>query len=337
MHSRLLYRLATLAVVLAFAVIILGVYTRLTDAGLGCPDWPGCYGQLTAPGSPAQVAKAEIAFPGNVIQTSKAWTEMVHRYFAGILGILVFAIAIIAYRKRQAFTYSVLFPFILASLVIFQAILGMWTVTWKLLPLVVMGHLLGGMILFSFLWWLRLRTRVQRRPYMSLRLKGRIRPWAILGLMICFCQIALGGWVSANYAGLACVGFPSCNGILLPHLNFASAFNLFTPIAANYQGGVLDNSARITIQMVHRFGGIITGLYVGGFALYLLSVKSVKSLRSLGGVMLLLLVVQFVLGIINVTKMLPLPAAVLHNGIAALLFITLLTVGYRVSEKGELV
>jgi heme a synthase len=335
MVNKTLFRIATLAALLAFFVIMLGAYTRLTDAGLGCPDWPGCYAQMTVPDTPAEIARATVSFPGSIVQSTKAWTEMIHRYLAGTLGLLVFGLAFLGFRKRKDYNISVVLPVVLATLVVFQAALGMWTVTLKLLPVVVMGHLLGGVTLFCLIWWLRLRAQVPGRTYLTMRTKKQMRPWAVLGLAICFCQIALGGWVSANYAGLACIGFPACNGVLFPHLNFAHAFNILAPIGADYQGGVLSNATRVTIQMVHRFGAVVTGFYVAAYALCLITSKNTRAMRNLGIISLLLVSVQFILGVINVTQLLPLPVAVAHNGVAALLLITLLTIVYRFFERGE--
>lgn len=314
---------ATLAVVLAFVVVIMGAYTRLTHAGLGCPDWPGCYGHMVVP--------PQHSVSGTAIQEVKAWTEMVHRYAAGSLGLLILLLAVMSLVMPSKHR---LLPLFLLGLVIFQAALGMWTVTLKLLPLVVMGHLLGGISIFACLWWLRLSAKPQSQNLVAPQLQS-MRPWAMLGLAIVFAQIALGGWVSSNYAGLACIGFPSCNGILWPHMNFSQAFNVLQPIGVNYQGGVLTSVARITIQMVHRIGAVVTVIYVASLAVAVLRRKANRDYSQLAWLMLVLLAIQFSLGVINVTKLLPLPIAVAHNGVAALLLVSLVTLNYYLSVGSQ--
>lgn len=247
---------------------------------------------------------------------------MSHRYAAGTLVILVLIINGFAWCYRRHALPRVL-PLMLMGLIGFQAALGMWTVTLKLLPVVVMGHLLGGILIFGCLvylnWLLSAQIGAGRKQW---------RWWVDLGVGIVFCQIALGGWVSANYAGIACVGFPQCNGQWLPKLDWYHSFQLWSPIGANYQGGLLDVGSRMTIQIIHRFGAGMTALY-----LILLSIGLFCCVRSvlvkritavlLGGVLL-----QWMLGIANVVWFLPLWVAVAHNAVAALLLATILSLRY---------
>lgn len=326
--NRSYFVLASIAVVLAFCVILLGAYTRLKDAGLGCPDWPGCYGQLTVPHTTAEIQKADQLFPQTPVEPVKAWAEMVHRYFAGTLGLLILALAIFALKRRSKLPEQPLFvPLLLVGVVIFQAALGMWTVTLKLLPLVVMGHLLGGMTILALLWWLTLASGGLLKN--STFTFSKLRPWAIIGLFIVAFQIFLGGWTTANYASLACHGFPACNGILFPPLDLHRAFNFFSPIGADYQGGVLNMATRITIQMMHRFGGLITAIYIGSLSVYLLASPKAIGLRGIGFGMLAILIAQVILGVLNVELMLPITIAVAHNGFAALLLLSVLTLVYK--------
>lgn len=328
--------LASIATVLALLVIVLGAYTRLKDAGLGCPDWPGCYGQLTVPQTPTALAKAQEAFPTAKIEAQKAWPEMIHRYFASSLGLLIFILAIWAIIRAPRFPRQpIIIPVLLCVLVIFQALLGMWTVTMLLLPLVVMSHLLVGITIAGLLWTLALATdaRINKPHRIAPSLAASIKPWAIVGLIIVFLQIFLGGWTSTNYAALACPGFPDCNGSLFPSMDFTAAFNFFSPVGINYEGGVLHSVARITIQMTHRYGGAITALYIGGLAIYLLATTKTQQLHPTAWVILLLLILQVVLGILNIELSLPLHVAVAHNGVAALLFLALVTLVYKLSAK----
>lgn len=315
-----LRRVTTGAVVLAFFVVMLGAYTRLTDAGLGCPDWPGCYGHLVLPSSLPEVTQAQTLYPHTPIESGKAWTEMAHRYAAGTLAFLILIVAFtsVALRKKRV-RLPLFLPGLLLLLVLFQATLGMWTVTLKLLPVVVMGHLLGGILIFACLCCFRFQLSSVRGGFPS-----TIRPWIGAGVLIVFCQIALGGWVSSNYAGIACIGFPRCNGQWLPHGAFREAFHLFSSIGTNYQGGVLDNEARMIIQMVHRLGAYVTAAYVALLSGFIVARVRIKSLQVLAAVALLLVTIQMTLGVINVLYLLPLWAAVAHNGVAALLLATML-------------
>lgn len=306
---------ATIAVLLSFFVVMLGAYTRLTDAGLGCPDWPGCYGKMVLPSASSSLQEAQTKYPNSPIESVKAWTEMAHRYAAGTLGLLIFFIGCMVLGKRWRGTILPWhLPVALLLLVVFQAALGMWTVTLKLLPVVVMGHLLGGMLIVACLS----RFRLQMSTLVGTELP-QWRPWIRVALIIVFIQIALGGWVSSNYAGIACIGFPQCNGLWLPNLYLSKAFNLFSSIGTNYQGGLLDNEVRMTIQFVHRIGALITALYLLILSLFMIKNTSSTYLKRAAFITLLLVIVQFSLGIMNVVWLLPIHVAVAHNGIAALL------------------
>ncbi len=317
------------AVLLAFVVIVLGAYTRLTDAGLGCPDWPGCYNQLIAPTSNNAIVHADKLYPSMPVHVTKAWTEMIHRYVAGTLGLLIFALGILAIRKRKAPGQSVLVPVILMGIVIFQALLGKWTVTMKLLPVVVMGHLLGGFTIIALLWWFNLKTG-DYFPNLKQQNTASLKPWAILGLLIVIGQIALGGWTSANYAALVCPNFPFCTaGKFFPQMDFKDAFNIF-----HITNTHLSHGALITIQMTHRMGAMVTGLYVGILSIVLMCLRKKPVLRVIGLAMFIILACQISLGVLNIELLLPLSIAVLHNAVAALLLLAMVTFLYA-SFKGE--
>lgn len=330
MSERLFLRLARAAALAAFVVVVMGAWVRLSDAGLGCPDWPGCYGQLTWPDQAAEVVRANQAYPERPVETGKAWREMVHRYAAGILGILILALAIVAWRRRSVSGQPLALPLFLVVLVIFQALLGMWTVTLKLKPLVVMGHLLGGLATLSLIFWLALG----RFPGASAgdgaerdgsRARRRV---VIAGLAAVAVQIALGGWTSANYAALACPDFPQCQGQWWPRADFGEAFVMWRGIGPNYEFGVLDAPARTAIQLTHRMGAVVVTL-----ALLLLAAvlwRGVPRPRpGLAVGVLALLAIQVGLGIANVLMRLPLPVAVGHNAGAALLLLWLVLVLHR--------
>lgn len=318
MHNNSIRIAATVAVFLALFVVMLGAYTRLTDAGLGCPDWPGCYGQMVLPGADAGLKKVQTRFPQIPIETGKAWTEMAHRYVAGVLGLSIFFIGFSVLRKRiQGYSLPWFLPLVLFILVIFQAALGMWTVTLKLLPVVVMGHLLGGILIFSCLS--RFRLQMSSLPGKDL---PQWRPWVRLGAIIVFLQIALGGWVSSNYAGISCIGFPQCNGVWFPELHFAKGFNLFSSVGANYQGGLLDNEVRVSIQFIHRIGAVLTACYILLLSSLIMMRSNSKHLKTAALLLAALVLFQFILGVLNVVYLLPIKIAVAHNGVAALLLAT---------------
>jgi heme a synthase len=315
---KLLRNIILLTTVLALGVVMLGAYTRLTHAGLGCPDWPFCYGLAVVPNDQINLQLAQQNYPDVLLETDKAWTEMAHRYFAG--AVLLFTLLIVAmlvyYRKFRDHIFLV---GVLCALLLFQPLLGMWTVTLKLLPIVVMGHLLGGIGIFCILGLLFMRVRSTRRDILP-----QYKPWLLLGMVLIFFQIALGGWVSSNYAGIACIGFPQCNGKLLPEFDFKAAFNIFSNIGFNYQGGLLQGAARATIQWVHRVFAVIVTLYILCLSISLLRQSLTMPIKKAIVMLLCCLVVQWCLGLVNVMYLLPLWAAVLHNGVAAVLLLMFL-------------
>ena len=321
------------ACVLAFFVVMLGAFTRLSDAGLGCPDWPGCYGHLIVPHIEQGASHVFKQYPNMPLHAQKAWTEMVHRYFAGTLGILIFILGGLSIRQSFVRKKLNILPLFLVGLVVFQALLGMWTVTLKLMPVIVMAHLLGGMTTLACLWWLFLRNSRFNTQEHSKNVRY-LKPFALIALGIVACQILLGAWTSANYSALACLDFPTCQGSWFPHLNFIQAFNLFVPIELNHVG-VLDNVARVTIHYTHRLGALLTTLYIMLFAMYLLRNQKNKIQQRITYMVLFILVCQISLGIMNVIFKLPLPIAVAHNGIAALLLLSILTLIYFLFKKNN--
>jgi cytochrome c oxidase assembly protein subunit 15 len=309
------------AVILAFIVIILGAYTRLKDAGLGCPDWPLCYGHIVAPLTAASF--------------EKAWIEMTHRYVAGALGLLIAFICYKGIRTPHFRGKLNKLCYLLGALVIGQAALGMWTVTLRLYPVVVMLHLLGGLTILSLLWLLYLKCRQYNLTYVKsvnsnlYKQLGILKLLAVVVLLLVILQITLGGWVSANYAALVCNDFPTCQGKLLPPLDFAHAFNVLRAGIFDSPGHTLENTARVTIQMSHRFVGLILVV-----ATMLLSYKLIRSkereLIIASVVLLALLALQVILGMSNIFLGLPVSVALMHNAVAALLLLTIITINFMV-------
>jgi cytochrome c oxidase assembly protein subunit 15 len=325
-------RLTLLATLLALCVVVLGAYVRLSDAGLGCPDWPGCYGQIDVPRTAEQIAAANAAFPERPVEVDKAWKEMVHRYLAATLGLLIIALTWLAWRNRRAPDQQVLLPMVLLALVIFQGLLGMWTVTWQLKPAVVLAHLLGGLTTLALLWWLMLRqSRWAEAPIGPG--EGGLRGWAVLGLVVVAVQIALGGWTSTNYAALACTDFPTCHTRWWPEMDFSEGFTLWRGLGVNYEFGVLDSSARVAIHMVHRLGAVVVLVYIGWLVWQTMRRAQTTALRAVGGLLALLLALQLALGIGNVVLGLPLAVAVAHNAGAALLVLVLVTLNHLLRPR----
>ena len=327
--TRAMHRLAVIAAIITFCVIVLGAWVRLSHAGLGCPDWPGCYGQLTWPVAVDEIETANQAFPERPFESSKAWREMVHRYLAGGLMLLVFAMNWLAWRGPEAFHKFRSLATALLVLIIFQALLGMWTVTLKLKPIIVMAHLLGGLTSFSLILWLMFSSRrtYADKPSISIR---RMRGSILTAIVILAMQIALGGWTSANYAALACPDFPTCSGQWWPDSNFKEGFVMWREVGVNYEGGVLDQPSRIAIHLSHRIGAVITLVVLLTLSFRLLKIPR---LRSGGQVLIGLVLMQFTLGILNVVLYLPLPNAVAHNAGAALLLATLLGLLNKTSSR----
>ena len=314
--------LAWFAVGLTLCVVVLGAYVRLSDAGLGCPDWPGCYGHLAWPTEAHEIEQANQTFTERAVEVDKAWKEMAHRYLAGILSLTVLALLIWAHRRRHLESYGL--PLVISFVILFQAALGMWTVTLKLHPSIVMSHLLGGLLTLSLLTWLACRHTPMIKPY---RYAGHVKRWMIVtGLVLLVIQIALGGWTSANYAALACVGFPQCNGLWIPEMDFVQALDIFKQYGPNYEFGVKDGPARMAIQMMHRVGFVVVTLY---FAWLIFKLTRNRELMPLGLSLLFLLALQIALGIINVTYSLPLVVATMHNGVAALLLVNMILLLYK--------
>jgi len=337
MNSKTFKRLAILSIFLAFVVVILGAYTRLGDAGLGCPDWPGCYGHIDVPEEHHEIVSANQAYPDRPVEPAKAWKEMIHRYFAGTLGLLVFAMAIIAIKNRHDPNQQVAVPVFLAFWIIFQALLGMWTVTINLNPTIVMAHLMGGLTTLSLLLWISLRhTHALTEKRLDLTRLNRLHLLALIALIVVIAQLMLGGWTSANYAALACSNdFPMCQAKWWPAMDFREGFVMWRGTEMNFEFGVLKNDARIAIQMTHRIGALITTLLLLFLAFKLIGFRDSKCLGKLGTVLLVVLVIQFMLGVANVILSLPMAIAVAHNAVAALLLLVMVAINHAIRPRAE--
>jgi cytochrome c oxidase assembly protein subunit 15 len=284
---------------------------------------------LTVPHSESALAHVSQAFPGKPLESHKAWKEMVHRYFAGTLGLLILAICITAWRKRTRFHAPTTLPTLLLLVVLLQASLGMWTVTLLLKPVIVSAHLIGGMTTLALLTWLAHR-RFGSIPSIYGNHFRDLRPWARLGLLVLAVQIFLGGWTSSNYAALACTQFPACQGSLFPSMDFSNAFHMVRELGQTADGQQLSLAALTAIHWTHRLGALVTLLYLGWLAH---RTMRTPGLGQLGFLIALLLATQIGLGVSNVLFSLPLPVAVAHNAVAALLLVSLVVLNSKTTVK----
>ena len=321
-------RLLLFSTFLTLCVVVFGAYVRLTDAGLGCPDWPGCFGTLTVPESEIAIKEAQTAYPGNIVEVGKAWREMIHRYLAGILGLLVLLITIIAYKIRDELKVKFILPLSILVLITFQATLGMWTVTELLKPIIVTAHLIGGMTILGLLTYMTHRHNGAVSNIIIIN--SRIKPLIRFSLVLLFIQIMLGGWTSTNYAALACTDFPTCHGSYFPEMDFKNGFNIFRELGMTASGEGLSVQALQAIQWVHRVGAIILTVYFI-FLAYLL--KQYPSASFYRNILLLVLFLQVIIGIANLVFYLPLILATLHNFLAALLVIITTIINSRITPQ----
>lgn len=315
--------------VFTLVVVVVGAFVRLTNAGLGCPDWPGCYGQLTPTHAAQDIAKA-VAEQGGVhgpVSIQKAWYEMFHRYLAGALGLLILSITVMAWTQRARLAQSPWLASALLMLVMFQAALGMWTVTMLLKPVIVTLHLLGGMATLALLTWLAAR-QLSWPPHAAVT-AVTLRPWAALGLVLLVAQIALGGWVSTNYAALACIDLPTCHGEWMPRMDFQHGFQLLRELGQTAAGGKLSYDALTAIHWTHRVGAVVVTLYLAWLA-WRVAKEGMDVIALVIGV---LLAAQVTLGIGNILTGLKLAVAVAHNAGAALLLAALVVLNSALSAS----
>jgi cytochrome c oxidase assembly protein subunit 15 len=308
-------RLCLVGAMLALCVIALGAWTRLGNAGLGCPDWPGCYGHLTVGDAVENTDRANAAFPDRPLEADKALKEMVHRYFASTLGLVILAVAVLAFLNRRDPLQPVRLPAALVLLVVFQGLLGMWTVTLLLKPLIVTAHLVGGLTTMALLWWMSFDGRARPRPPGE----AGLRTWSFIALAVAAFQILLGGWVSTNYAAMACPDFPTCQASYWPEMDFRDAFVLWRGLGIDYEGGVLDHPARVAIHFTHRIGAVITLAVLAYVAWLAVRVGQSRAVRAAGVVVGATVLLQWLVGPAMVLKTFPLWLATAHNVVAALI------------------
>jgi cytochrome c oxidase assembly protein subunit 15 len=326
MKFLLFKRLSLLGCVLALCVVVLGAYVRLSDAGLGCPDWPGCYGTLTVPESEYAIQNAQAHYPNKPVEVHKAWKEMAHRYLAGTLGVVVLALFVLGFAVRRKIKVSPLVTTALLFIIALQAMLGMWTVTMLLKPVIVSAHLIGGMTTLGVLTWIAHRHwgRLLSGNEVSQNLVWMAR----LALLVVVAQVFLGGWTSTNYAALACTDFPTCHGVWLPEMDFKDAFHLVRELGQSADGGNLTLMSLTAIQWTHRIGALVVFLYITTLVFRLFRVPAMKMLAL---ILLGILLIQISIGIANLVLHLPIMLAVAHNFGAALLVITIVVINSKIT------
>jgi len=314
---------------LTLDLIMFGAFVRLTDSGLGCPDWPGCYGKATPLGASGHIEQALQAMPYGAVSFSKAWIEMVHRYAGSLLGMLIIAIVYMAWRHRKALGNTPRLAVVTLAAVCVQGAFGAWTVTHQLMPIIVTTHLLGGMGLLALMTWLAAREK-QHPP---LRPQARAwLPWMAVGLALLFTQIALGGWVSTNYAALACMDFPTCHGQWMPPMDFEGGFSLIRGLGQLPSGVMISQYALTAIHWVHRNFAFIVFIYLGTLGLRL---RREPGLHGPANLLLALLLAQLLTGLTTIFFQWPLLIAVLHNGGAAGLVLVSVTLIVRLHRTDK--
>jgi cytochrome c oxidase assembly protein subunit 15 len=310
--------LTALTLFLTFDLIVFGSFTRLSDSGLGCPDWPGCYGEASPLGARDDIHAAQSAAPGGPVTWSKAWIEMIHRYLAMTVGALILVMAAASWVARRRLPVSPWWPTFTLVWVLVQGLFGKYTVTLKLYPAIVTLHLLGGLLLLVLL--ARQHAAFRQQP---LSLPPAMRRLAWVGAGVLTVQLALGGWVSTNYAVLACTGFPQCNGAWWPAMDWAHGFDLLRHLGEGQSGGYLTLEALVAVHMAHRLFALVVAAVVAILAWRLWCLGNPVSRRFALG-LALLLALQIATGLSNVVLDWPIVAALLHSAGAAF-FVLLLT------------
>jgi fused signal recognition particle receptor len=312
-------KLTILTLILTLSVVTMGAYVRLSDAGLGCPDWPGCYGKMIVEPPAAMEGNAAVAF-----DAAKAWKEMTHRYLAGALGLLVLALCVLSFRVRENRTRVVGLCFGILLLIAAQALLGMWAVKFHVMPLVVTAHLFTGFLTLWLVYRLYLSTGRSQAPRERV---GGLLWLSRLALLVLMTQTVLGGWVSSNYAALSCPDFPTCLGSWTPEADYGA---IWSGIAHpdDYQGRLLPPAARVGIQVLHRLGGLLAFVVLTALAFGVTSNRKVPQLSKAGLWLNLLLLVQVALGIALILLRLPVALAVAHHFVAALMLLSVARLHY---------
>ena len=328
-RGKRLQALMVLTLFLTFDLVMFGAFTRLTDSGLGCPDWPGCYGNASPIGAREEISAAQDAMPTGPVTHGKAWVEMIHRYLASAVGVLIIAINVGVWRQKRQWQREgrtgdePLHPgWAVATLVwvCLQGVFGAWTVTMKLFPAIVTLHLIGGLVLLALLCAQAVRQVRTVQGVQPVQLPVNLRWAMVAALALVWIQVALGGWVSTNYAVLACTTFPTCQGSWWPAMDFAQGFEIWRPLGLLKDGSHIGFAALTAIHYVHRLFAYLVLVVLVVLGLRMLRAgDSTHPVAAQGRWLLALAALQLVTGLSNVILDWPLAAAVLHTGGAAAL------------------
>ncbi|MEC9205760.1 MAG: COX15/CtaA family protein [Pseudomonadota bacterium] len=325
LENKTIANLSFFGVFITLIVISLGAWVRLTDAGLGCPDWPGCYGSLTSPETEKEIYEAQAMFPNSMIDVGKASREMLHRYLAGFLGIYIILVAYLTIKNKK--NTSIILPVSIVLLIVLQSLLGMLTVTQLVKPTIVTAHLLLGTITASLIMW-------NGYIFLNQETKSHTNDKFLISLVVVctfalLIQIFLGGWTSTNYASLACTDFPKCLSQWWPSdMNFNKAFTLFNLPDINYEGGYLDYNSKLAIHFMHRFGALILSILFLNLFIYIYLFQSNSLYKKIGTFIVVFFIIQVLLGISNIVFSLPITIAVLHTVNASILLMSMTTLLY---------
>ena len=334
--SQRFFRMAMFAALYALVLVVLSSWWRTTESGLGCPDWPGCYGKLFAPLTPQDLSEARSYFPRQPAEEERLLKETLHRYFSGALGLLMFPLVKLGWQlKKRLRRQQVLLPGLVFMLVFTQVILGILTARLQHKPVVAMLHLAAGLTTFGLLWWVVLREQRFWRPVTATpaAVLRRLRLRALIGLIMVAAVIVSGGWLSANYAALACPDFPTCQGTFWPSMDIVNGFTLWRDVGVEYEGVLLNLEAATAIHMGHRVGAFMAILYVGWLALHTMRVGAKDNLCRYGLLVFILLIVQLGLGIMAELAHLPVVMVVAHSAVGALLLLSLITLNHVVRPR----
>lgn len=326
------FRMALWAAIMAFAAVVFNAYSRLSEAGLGCPDWPGCYGMLFAPATAQDINRTRTPEEAQKLDKKRAAQETTQRLLAGVLSLTLIRLFMLGWQlKKRKRSQQVLIPLFTLGAVFSLSVAGFLTFEHRYRPLVQMMQLVGGMTVLALLWWIVLREQRLFRSVTATPLSRGLRPRALIALALVSGQIALGGWSMVNYAGLACPDFPTCQSVWWPEMDFLQAFTLWRDIGLDYGGEHLTLPGTTALHMAHRIGALLTVLYVGWLSLYLLRVGFQDQLCRYGLLLLAVLSCVVVLGVMAVVAHLPIVLAVAHNAVAALLLMAVVTL-YHVNK-----
>jgi cytochrome c oxidase assembly protein subunit 15 len=328
-------RLALFSTLFSFFMILIASYSHMSDAGLGCPDWPGCYGRLFAPTTAQEMNEARQLLPREPDEEAKEWKATLHRYVSGTLGLLMFRLVYLGWQLKKRYRrQQVVIPAMVFLLVFSQTVLGALTVKLQFKPLVVMSHLVTGLTIVGLLWWVALREQRFWKPINAgPDILGDLRPRAFLGLLLVAGQILLGGWTSANYASLACPDFPLCRGAWWPPMDIVEGFARWRDLGLAYEGGMLSLAGSTAVHMAHRLGAVVTLLYIGWLGLHTMRIGYESKLCRYGFLVLVVVVGEVVVGVTHVLLHLPVALGVVHSGLGALLLLSLITLNHVVRPR----